>query len=113
MAAGFRYTGINVFESDCFSRVKGKYDLIIAHLPYEDGEAATEFERTVYDPGFEFRKKFFEQAPYRLNPKGMILISTSNYSGGRETIDRFANDRFHLRKVGGNNLLEVYVLTLK
>lgn len=106
-------TGINIFQSDCFSEVEGRYDYIIAHLPYESGNANTELERTVFDPGFRFRRRFFEQAPEHLNPDGRIIISTSKYSGGRETIERFSEDRFNLRRVGGNNLVDVYELRLK
>lgn len=74
--------GINAIESDLFSNVKGKFDLIAFNPPYlpedlrEDGES--KLITTGGEKGDEITLRFLEDAGRFLNPNGEILLLVSN-----------------------------------
>ncbi len=73
---------INAIQSDLFSNIKEKFDLIIFNPPYlpedprepEDSKLAT----TGGKKGNEILSKFLQQAKSHLNNKGKILIVVSS-----------------------------------
>lgn len=105
---------IVVKQGDCFAPIIGnKYDLIIAHLPYEKGDDISETGRTVFDKDFVFRKRFFEEAPKFLNRGGRIITATAHYAGGKNTIERFSRNNFYMKLVLSEKENEVYELRFK
>jgi len=76
---------INVIQSDLFSNVKGKFDLIIFNPPYlpEDKEEPEDSKviTTGGEKGSEIIVKFLEDAKEHLNKNGKILILISSLTG--------------------------------
>ena len=79
--------GIGFFESDLFSNVEGKFDLIIFNPPYLPDD------KKFYDPalhggkkGYEVIKRFFEDAVDYMKDDGKILLLFSSFSK-KEKVD--------------------------
>jgi release factor glutamine methyltransferase len=74
--------GFNCVKSDLFSKVKGKFDLIIFNPPYlpedkrEDEES--KIATTGGKSGSEIINNFLKQASFHLTPDGKILLLTSS-----------------------------------
>ena len=79
-------TEIEVFESDLFSNVKGKFDLIIFNAPYLP---MTDLENVAVKEGFDIEcikwaggkpliEKFLRQAKEYLEDNGMVLLVFSS-----------------------------------
>jgi release factor glutamine methyltransferase len=78
--------GFNCIESNLFSKIKGKFDLIIFNPPYlpedklepKDSKLAT----TGGKLGSELINKFLEQSKKHLNSEGKIFLLVSNLTKG-------------------------------
>ncbi len=87
--------GIKVVQSNLFSKIKRKFDLIIFNPPYlpehknepKDSKLAT----TGGKKGYELIKKFLKQVSFHLNKDGRILILISSLTGNPKTIFRGYN----------------------
>jgi len=81
-------THVNAFQSDLFSSVEGRFDLIVFNPPYLPAE-----ERDVtYSGGKSGRdtiEKFIVQAKKYLNPGGGVMIVISSLTGEKEVIELF------------------------
>ena len=77
--------GINAFESDLFSNVKGKFDLIVFNPPYLPEDKREDKESRLITTGgkhgYEIVLKFLENADKHLNSGGQMLILASNLTG--------------------------------
>lgn len=73
---------IEFIQSDLFENIKGKFDLIIANLPYvpidgsDDKEIKFEPQSAIFskDNGTEIIKKFLDQTQDHINKEGLILV---------------------------------------
>lgn len=77
-------------ESDLFSNIKEKFDIIIFNPPYLPCEKIT--SDIALDGGADGRKvieRFLEGAPKFLNPRGKIYILESSLSDYRKTLAQF------------------------
>ena len=82
--------GINAVQSDLFSNIQGKFDLIVFNPPYlpEDEIEDEETKRIVSGGkhGYEIIEKFLVQAKKHLNEQGEILFVFSSLTN-RAKID--------------------------
>ncbi|MBT4376165.1 methyltransferase [archaeon] len=78
--------GLNVWESDLFSRVKEKYDLIIFNPPYlpktENEDEESELITTGGNEGSEIINEFLKQAKEHLEKDGKIFLLISDLTKG-------------------------------
>ncbi len=80
-----RKQGVNSIQSDLFSNVKGKFDLIIFNPPYlPSDERADDLALTGGKYGYEILERFFSKAKFYLNNNGKILIVFSSITGDIE-----------------------------
>ena len=78
-------------KSDLFSNIEGKFDLIIANLPYiPQKNQATLSKEVLCDPklalfggsdGFEVLKKFIKQVSFHLKPQANVLLEVGHDQG--------------------------------
>jgi len=111
--------GVKVVQSDLFSKVKGKFDLIIFNPPYlpedtlEDKES--QLITTGGKKGYEVLEKFLEQAKEHLTENGQILIVFSSQGGNVKKI--FKKLKYKSEVLGEKKLffekLTVYLLKKK
>lgn len=106
--------GIKTIQSNLFSNIKEKFDLIIFNPPYlpedkrEDKESA--LTTTGGKKGYEILEKFFKQAKKHLKKNGKILIVFSSLTN-KEKVDEIIKDngfKFKLlekQKISFENLL--------
>ena len=80
---------ISVFESDLFSNVpRNKYDLIIANLPIVDCSEEDVKRHSLFDPGFQYHKRLFEEVHEYLAEGGRIVLCHADLQG-KEDFDSF------------------------
>jgi len=82
--------GINmtVKQSDLFSNVDGRFDVIVFNPPYlpsEETEEAWEGGRE----GIEIAERFLSEAPEHLNPGGRIYMVLSTLGNVKKLVDEF------------------------
>lgn len=70
--------GLNVFKSDLFSNVKGKFDFIIFNPPYLPEDEIKDKDLVGGKHGWEVIERFFLDAGKYLNKNGRILIVFSS-----------------------------------
>ena len=90
---------IEVIESDLFSNITGKFDVIMFNPPYLPSDETDEYasKRIDYDGGKNGRdiiKRFLDQVKKHLNEKGRILLLISSLTGEKELIKMLANKGF-------------------
>jgi len=88
---------IDVFKSDLFDKVKGKYDLIMFNAPYlpdSDGEKGSE---TWSDSGTI--SKFIDDSKNFLEKNGKVWMVFSSLSGLERIIERFEKNGFKVKIV--------------
>jgi release factor glutamine methyltransferase len=94
-AKGNDITNITFKKSDLFSKVKGKFNLIIFNPPYlpeEKGEEkSTARKVSGGKKGYEIIGRFFSQANPHLEDKGKILIVFSSMTN-RDKVDEIIRD---------------------
>ncbi len=78
--------GFNVIESDLFSKIDGKFDLIIFNPPYlpleKNEDEESQLATTSGIKGSKLINKFLKKAASFLNPNGEIIILTSSLTKG-------------------------------
>lgn len=67
-----RLKNITVLQSDMFSRVEGKFDLIVANAPYVAADFASEQEQ--FATSVRYLPVLFAEAPNRLTCEGRLLL---------------------------------------
>ena len=88
--AGANSAAITAVESDLFSSVKGKFDLIIfnpPYLPVEEGEKDPTYAGGA--TGRETIERFVACVKSHLNPGGVVLMVISSLTGEKEVIELF------------------------
>lgn len=76
---------VEIIKSDLFSKIQGKFDIIVSNPPYIKSADMLKLDSTVkdYEPhlaldggdsGLEFYKKIINQAPNYLNPNGKLYF---------------------------------------
>jgi release factor glutamine methyltransferase len=65
------------FYSNLFSKVKGKYDLVIFNLPYHGNKPQDILEYGVADEGYQMMKKFLAQLPKHMEKDGIAYVGFS------------------------------------
>ncbi|MBS3108106.1 methyltransferase [Candidatus Woesearchaeota archaeon] len=109
--------GIESIKSDLFSKVKGKYDLIILNPPYLPEEAyedkATKLFTTGGKQGHELIERFLKEAKKHLNKDGMILLVFSTLTGNVENL--FKKYDYEFKKLDSKKVFfeEIFVYELK
>lgn len=90
---------INVLESDMFSNVPGRYDLIIANLPILDYPEKDPCFYSLSDPNFKYHNILFDQGHDYLNSAGRIVLSHANLQqNGFERLEKLASKNdFHVK----------------
>jgi release factor glutamine methyltransferase len=81
---------LNVFTSDLFENVNGKFDLIIfnpPYLPVEEGE--TDLTYAGGASGREVIERFIGEVENHLNKDGFVLLLISSLTGEQEVLDLF------------------------
>ncbi len=83
-------TAINAFESDLFSAIRGRFDLIIFNPPYlptDEGEN----DKTCAGgkSGREVIEKFATEVKNYLKPHGLVLLVISSLTGEKEVLELF------------------------
>jgi release factor glutamine methyltransferase len=109
--------GIKAVCSDLFSKVEGKFDLIIfnpPYLPFERNEdKATALQVAGGKKGHEIIEKFLKQAKKHLEKNGIILLLFSSLSGDIEGI--MAKQEYKFNKIDEKLLFfeKLYVYEIK
>lgn len=76
---------ICAYKSDLFSNVGSKkFDLIIANLPIVEADECDKRFHSLFDPGFNYHKRLFEEANDYLTENGKIVLCHANLSDGDE-----------------------------
>ena len=76
------YGKIDVYKSDIFSHVpRMKFDIIIANLPILNLPQDDIRFHSLFDPGFEYRRRLFEEGRKYLKKNGRILFSYADFFG--------------------------------
>lgn len=98
------HANVHVFESDLFSNVTGKYDLIISNPPYITGEEMETLDRNVqYEPknalfggkdGLDFYRRIIAQAGDFLTIDGYLAFEIGYAQ--MESISRLLEDSFEV-----------------
>ena len=70
---------VEVRRSDLFEQVQGRFDLIIANLPFMDGVAADVVDRSIYEEGLGAWRRLASEVQGYLNPGGVVLIALTNF----------------------------------
>jgi len=72
---------VNAFVSDLFSKVRGKFGLIVFNAPYLREEAAKGSETWAAGEGLEIIKRFIAGAPKYLEKDAYIIMIISSLTG--------------------------------
>ena len=103
---------ITFVNSDLFSNVRGKFNLIMFNPPYLPSRKIKHADLDGGKNGTQIIAKFLEQAKKYLKKDGKILILTSSLNKNIETL--FKRYKYHFRKIDEERLffekLHVYVL---
>jgi release factor glutamine methyltransferase len=86
---------IDVRESDLFTNVSGRFDLILFDPPFRWFRPRDMRERSMADENYETLTAFFEQLPAYLAPSGRVLLSFGT-TGDIDYLRRLMNDS-HMR----------------
>jgi release factor glutamine methyltransferase len=72
---------VKAIQSDLFSRVNEKFDLILFNAPYLPGNEVVDGTVDGGTEGLELTTRFLRELPSHLNPKGMsfVLLSSLNH----------------------------------
>jgi len=75
---------VSVLESDLFASLSGqRFETIYWNLPWiytpESALHASPLEKTLVDPGYRQLKRFLQEIPYHLTPKGRVLVGFGNF----------------------------------
>jgi len=99
---------LQVFSSDLFSNVKGKFDLIIFNPPYlPQDKGITDLALYGGKKGWEVLARFFNQAPFYLKNKGKIIIVFSSLTNQKK-VDEIISQRLLDFKILGQQKLPMF-----
>ena len=108
--------GLNVYYSNLFSKVKGKFDLIIFNPPYLPEEPNMKKHKDLFGGkhGWEIIEKFFKDVKKYLKKDGKILILFSNLTNKNkvDSVIKENNFKFKLleeKPIGLMERLYVYL----
>jgi len=105
--------GFNSVQSNLFSRIKGKFDLIIFNPPYlpenKDEDKESQLVTTGGKSGSELINKFLKQSKNYIKNNGEILLVTSSLTKGIKW------DNFKKKKLATKKLFfeEIYVWKIR
>lgn len=77
----------NIFESDVFEKVSGRFDVVTWNLPYHGSKPTDLLERAVADEGYQGAEKFFTAITDHLAPNGVVLVGTSESADLPRVVD--------------------------
>ena len=106
---------IKAIESDLFTKVKGKFDLILCNPPYlpEDKREDKESQKatTGGKKGDEFILKFLNQAKNHLKSDGKILLLISSLTPRKRIINLLKKNKLKRKLIASKKLFfeELYV----
>lgn len=107
---------INIIQSDLFSNVKGKFDLIIFNPPYlPDDKQVKDIALDGGKKGYELLERFLIQAKNYLKKDGKILILFSSLTK-KNKVDKILKDNgytFELLETQKLFFEELYVYLIK
>ncbi|MCX6739780.1 MAG: methyltransferase [Candidatus Parcubacteria bacterium] len=75
----FNTKNVVFYKSDVFSKVKGKYDVIICNPPYTKHTAKDDIDRMFWDPQDKMKNRFFNGVGKFLKPNGRIYFGWANF----------------------------------
>jgi release factor glutamine methyltransferase len=116
-----RLKGLNAIESDLFSNVNEKFDIIAFNPPYlpSDKREDEESRRITAGgkKGDEIILQFIEKAPNYLNKNGVILLVLSSLTPKKRILELMKKQRMRFEAEAGKNLffekLEVWKITIQ
>jgi len=108
--------GINTIQSDLFSNISQKFDLIIFNPPYLPEEKLEDKESKIITTGgkegYEILELFLSQSKYYLNKNGKILLVCSSLTGNVDLL--FKKYKFNFKLLEKQKVffeeLKVYLL---
>jgi len=96
---------INAVHSNLFSKVKGKFDLIIFNPPYlPEHKHDKEKDTTGGKKGYETILRFLKQAKSHLTKKGVILLLFSSLSDPNFILEYALKNRYKAKKLSEESL---------
>ena len=101
---------IKAFQSDLFSSVKGKFDLILFNSPYLPVAEEKEWSA---GKGSELILKFIETCKGHLLPKGKVLLLISSLTGVEKVLQALRQEGFKTRNVAEESLFFEKILLLE
>jgi tRNA1(Val) A37 N6-methylase TrmN6 len=114
---------IQVYRSDLFDKVPvGKYDIVIANLPFDNSKFRTPdgLNMATRDPEFQLNKRFLKEVRNFLSADGQIIFNHSNFSGvSSELTDAITKNGFYITELSktqvpwGNLNRKFYTIILK
>jgi len=98
-----------VFQSDLFSNVAGKFDIIVFNPPYlpesEDDEIAGKDVRySGGKSGREIIEKFIRQSGKHLKSDGKVLLLVSSVTGEQDVISEFIRNGFIVHAIASKKI---------
>ena len=108
-----RKKGINAIKSDLFSKIKGKFDVIIFNPPYlpKHPEEPKDSARITAggEKGPELIERFLKEAKFYLKKNGIILFVCSSLTGNIEKILKKYKYKFEKLESERHFFEELYV----
>ena len=92
---------LDVLHSDLFAAVTGRFDLVIANLPFMRGEANDVVDRAIFDQELETWRRFLRDLPERLEPGGAALTVLPNFCAFADILAMAADAGFESERLGG------------
>lgn len=96
--------GLNVYKSDLFSNVKGKFDFIIFNPPYLPEDEIKDKDLIGGKCGWEIIERFFSEARDYLNKSGKILIVFSNLTDKKKVDEIISENDFEFKLLEEKNV---------
>ena len=99
---------LKVLQSDLFSKVKGRYNMIVFNPPYLPIQKQTNAEGVIADEDVTYSggstgrvviNKFIKNAGKHLRKSGKILLLISSLTGEKEVLDLFRKNSFKTKIV--------------
>ncbi len=101
---------LSAFQSDLFSRVQGKFDIILFNSPYLPVDESPEWSA---GSRAELVLRFVQSCKGHLNSSGKVLLLISSLTGPEKVIKAFESDGFSVRAVGEEKLFFEQLLLLE
>ncbi|MBI4015883.1 MAG: methyltransferase [Candidatus Aenigmarchaeota archaeon] len=101
---------IKAFQSDLFSFVQGKFDIILFNSPYLPVDEEKEWSA---GEGSELILKFIENCKIHLFPNGRVLLLISSLTGLEKVLQAFRQEGFKTKSVAEESLFFEKILLLE